>query len=143
MGKSNILSNGVLNVIFNGATFAGLFENASSAPITTLYVSLHTASPGAAGNQSTNEAAYPGYGRVAVARTTSGWPATSSQSISPAAAITFPVATGGGETETYAAVGTAATGTGELLYFGPISPSLAVSIGVQPQLSVATVITES
>lgn len=38
-----------------------------------LYVSLHTADPGASGDQTTNECAYTSYARVAVARSGSAW----------------------------------------------------------------------
>ena len=142
MGKSNYWSNGVLNLLFNGATLATIAENASASPLTVLYVSLHTANPGAAGNQSTSEAAYTSYARVAVNRNTGGWPTTTTEVISPAAAIVFPEATGGSETETYFGIGTAPSGSGQLLYSGPISPNIAVSTGVTPQLTTATTIQE-
>lgn len=45
----------------------------AAATVGSLYVSLHTADPGVAGDQSTNEATYTSYARVAVARTTGGW----------------------------------------------------------------------
>ena len=38
-----------------------------------LYISLHTADPGAAGTQATSECAYPPYARVAASRTAGGW----------------------------------------------------------------------
>ena len=40
---------------------------------TNLYLALHTADPGAAGSQTTNEATYTSYARVSVARSTAGW----------------------------------------------------------------------
>lgn len=45
----------------------------AAATVGSLYVSLHTADPGVGGDQSTNEATYTSYARVAVARTTGGW----------------------------------------------------------------------
>lgn len=138
MGTSNYLANGTLNLIFNAATLANLFENASSSPITNLYVSLHTADPTASGNQSSSEVAYTGYARVAVARTTSGWPTTTTETISPAAAITFPAGTGGSGTATFAGIGTASTGAGNLLYSGPITPNIVLGAGITPQLTTAS-----
>lgn len=43
---------------------------------TTVYASLHTSDPGEAGDQTSNElttGAYPGYARVAISRTSTGW----------------------------------------------------------------------
>lgn len=139
--KSSTFDNQLLLLIFNGTAITGLAQNNAS-PITNLYLSLHTASPGVGGNQTTNEAAYTGYARVALARSSSNWTVTGA-SVSPNATVNFPAATGGSETETYMAVGTASTGTGEILYFGAISPTIAVANGVTPQLTTSTVITES
>lgn len=132
----------LLQLIFNGTTYANLAINATTSPFTNLYVSLHTASPGASGNQSTSEAAYTSYSRVAVTRTSAGWTVTAN-SVSPTASVTFPTASGGSETETYFGVGVSASGAGNLLYFGTLSPNLAVSNGVQPILSTSTAISET
>jgi hypothetical protein len=132
----------LLKLIFNATAYANVADNAATSPFTNLYVSLHTATPGATGNQTTNEAAYTGYTRVAVARTSGGWTVTGN-SVSPAATVTFPAATAGTETETYFGVGTSSSGAGHLLYFGPISPTIAVSNGVTPQLTTGTAVTES
>jgi len=140
--KGNGWAADILKLIFNATAAANIADNAASSPLTNLYVSLHTASPGAGGDQTTNEAAYTGYARVAVARTSSGWTVTG-QSVSPASTITFPAATGGSETETYFAVGTASSGAGVLLYFGAISPTIAVANGVTPELTTSSTVTES
>lgn len=143
-GKNNTYAQLVLEAIFQ-ATFSaisGLLANAAS-PDTELWVSLHTANPGASGAQNTSEAAYTSYGRVSVARTSSGW-SISSETISNVAAITFPAATGGSETETYVGIGTAQTGAGQLLYFGELTNSLAVSNGITPSFAIgALTVTES
>jgi hypothetical protein len=128
-------------LIFNATAIATIAQNGTS-PLTNLYVALHTASPGAGGSQTTNEAAYTSYARVAVARTSGGW-TVSGASVSPAANISFPAATGGSETETYWSIGTAVSGTGEILYFGPISPTIVVTSGVTPILTTASTVTES
>lgn len=143
MPKSTALNNGLLNLIFQGTTITGIAQNAATAPNTSLYVALHTASPAVGGSQSTSEATYTGYARVAVARTSSGFTTATAASVNPVASITFPAATGGTETETFFSIGTAATGAGTVLYFGSISPTIAVSNGVQPVLTTATSISES
>jgi hypothetical protein len=141
MSKGNTFENDWLKLIFNATAIANIADNAGSGPLSSLYVSLHTADPGEAGDQTTSEASYGAYARVAVARTGSGWVVTNNQ-VSPAANIDFPEATSGSQTITHFAVGTAANGAGKILYSGAISPSIAVSTGVAPRLTTSTVITE-
>ncbi len=139
--SSSEFANSLLKLIFNATAFANMADNAASSPFTNLYVSLHTASPTATGNQTSNEAAYTSYARVAIARTTGGWTVTAN-SVSPVATVIFPAATGGSETETFFGVGTSSSGAGHLLYFGSISPTIVVANGVTPELAVATAVTE-
>src|SRR3954466_1466757 len=98
-GKGATFENDLLKLIFNATAIANIADNAATSPLTNLYLSLHTASPGAAGSQTTNEAAYTSYARVAQARTSGGW-TVSGQSVTLAAQANFPAATGGSETET-------------------------------------------
>lgn len=120
---------------FNGTAFSW---NAN----TDLYLSLHTADPGEAGSQTTNEATYTSYARVAVSRSGAGFIVSGNQA-SNAALVQFPQCTGGTNTITYVAVGTAASGAGQILYSGALTASLAVSSGIQPQFSIgAFVVTE-
>lgn len=137
-GKGNNNSIGFLELIFQATIstdYATLALNATSSPATNLYVSLHTASPAAGGSQTTNEAAYTSYARVAVARSGSGW-SISGETISNVAAVTFPTATGGSETETYVGVGLNSSGAGVLLWFGQLTTSLAVSNGITPAFAI-------
>jgi hypothetical protein len=141
MSKGNTFENDLLKLIFNATAIANIADNAAMSPLTNLYVSLHTADPGEAGDQTTNECAYTSYARVAVARSGSGWTVTNN-SVSPAAEISFPAATGGTETATHWGVGTASSGAGKLLYSGTVSPNISISSGVTPKLTTSTVITE-
>lgn len=141
MSKGNTFENDWLLLIFNATAIANIADNAAASPLTNLYVSLHTGDPGEAGDQTTNECAYTSYARVAVARTSGGWTVTAN-SVSPVAAITFPAATGGTETATHMAVGTAVSGTGKILYKGAITPNISISSGVTPSLGTGTAITE-
>ena len=143
MGKGNTFSNDLLKLIFNATAIANIADNASSSPLTNLFVALHTADPGAAGSQLTSEAAYTSYGRATVARTTGGWTAASSQSTSPVANIDFVAATGGSETETYFSVGVAVSSTSKALYSGTVTPNIVVSNGVTPRLTTGSTVTES
>jgi hypothetical protein len=141
MSKSNTFENDWLKLIFNATAIANLADNAASSPLTNLYVSLHTADPGEAGNQSTSEIAYTSYARVAVARTSGGWTVTNN-SVSPVANIDFPAATGGSGTVTYFGVGSASSGSGVLYYSGTVTPNISVTSGVTPRLTTASTITE-
>lgn len=142
MSKGNVFENDLLKLIFNGTAIALLADNAATTPLTSLYLSLHTADPGEAGDQSTSEISYTGYARVAVARTSGGWVVTNN-SVSPAAEIAFPASTGGtGGTASHAAIGTAPTGTGKVLYKGALTPTIAVANGVTPKIPVTSAITE-
>lgn len=134
MSKGNTFENDFLKLIFNATAIANIADNAASSPLTNLYVSLHTGDVGEAGSQTTNEATYTSYARVAVARTSGGWTVTAN-AVTNVAAITFPTATGGSNTITHFAVGTASSGTGKVLYKGALTASLAVSSGVQPEFA--------
>lgn len=142
MAKGSTFDNQLLALIFNATTITSIAQNASTSPLTNLYVSLHTADPTASGNQTSSEVAYTGYARVAVARTTGGW-SVSGSSVTPVAAIQFPAGTGGTGTVTNFAIGTASSGTGEILYTGTVSPSIVCGNGVTPILTTATTVTES
>ena len=140
--KSTTLCTQILALLLNATAIANVADNAASSPLTNVYLALHTASPGAGGNQSTNEAAYTSYARVAIARSSSGF-TVASGTATLTSAVNFPTATGGSETETYFSVGEAASGATEIFYFGPLSPTIAVSNGVTPQLTTGTTITET
>jgi hypothetical protein len=143
MGKSSTFDNDLLKLIFNGTAIANLADNAASSPFTNLYLSLHTANPTAAGDQTTSECNYTSYARVAVARTSGGWTVTGS-SVSPASIITLPTSTGGTtQTATHAAIGTASSGTGKILYSGAISPNVVINSGVTPTLPTSSTISEA
>lgn len=132
MSKGNTFENDFLKLIFNATAIANIADNAASSPLTNLYVSLHTADPGEGGDQTTSEATYTSYARVAVARTSGGWTVTAN-AVSNTAAITFPTATGGTNTITHFAVGTASSSTGKVLYKGALTSSLSVSNGIAPE----------
>lgn len=135
MSKSNTTENDFMLYTFNGTAISWDGN-------TNLYIALHTADPGEAGNQTTSEATYTSYARVTVARTSGGFTVSGNQA-SNAALVQFPQCTGGTNTLTYVSVGTASSGTGQILYSGALTSSLAVSSGIQPQFSIgALVVTE-
>jgi hypothetical protein len=146
MSKGNTFINDFLKLILNATAIANIADNAATSPATNLYFSAHTASPGAGGDQTTSEVVYTSYARVAVARTTSGFTASSAQSSSPVATVAFPTATGGaGATITHFAIGTGSSGTGKILFFGTVTPNIPVAAGAgtTPQYTTASTITET
>lgn len=144
MSKSNSWENSLLLLLFNNTNVANVGDATGLRQSTTagsLYVSLHTADPGEAGDQTTSEATYTSYARVAVARSGAGW-TVSTNSVVPAASISFPAGTGGSGTVTHFGVGTASSGAGVLLYSGTVTPNIVTGNGVTPQLTTATAVTE-
>lgn len=140
MSMNNSLEDGLLKLLMNATAFANVADNAASSPLTNLYVSLHTADPGEAGDQTTNETTYTSYARVAVARTTGGWSITSGVA-TPVASIDFPAGTGGSGTITHIGIGSASSGAGVLYLSGTVTPNITVGSGITPRLTTASTIT--
>ena len=159
-GKGTELQRTLLNYIFcTSATSAA--GGAASGPggaatstTTLLYVSLHTADPGNAGTQATNEVAYTGYTRIATQRTASagvgGWTisaAFSPCSVYPTTGVTFPQCTTASTLIiTNWAVGTASSaatqGTTFLYYCGTVTPNISLGANVTPSLTTGSACTE-
>ena len=142
MSKGNTFENDLLGLIYRAVAIANIADNAATSPLTNIQIALHTADPGEAGDQTTSEAAYTSYARVAVARTTGGWTAPSGGSISPAANIDFPVGSGGTGTATHFSTGVAASAASKILHSGTVTPNIVMGNGIQPRLTTATTITE-
>ena len=123
MSKSNVFENDVVAFTFNGTAISGIGGN--------LFVALHSADVGEAGNQSTSEIAYTGYARVSVPRDNTGWTVVAENAIN-AAQILFGNCTAGSATATHFSVGTSSTGTGKVLYKGALNSALNISANIQP-----------
>jgi hypothetical protein len=145
MSKADTFENALLDLIFLNTNAANIGDATGLRGSTTagsLYVALHTADPGEAGTQATNEISYTGYARVAVARSAGGWTRTAN-SISPTANIDFGAMTAGaGGTVTHFSVGHTGSGATGILYKGAVSPNIVVTNGVTPRLTTASTITE-
>ena len=138
MSASNTFENSIMLLIFNNTNIANLGDATGvrgSSTAGSLYIGLHTADPGEAGDQTTSESAYTSYARVAVARSSGGW-TVSANTASNTAAIDFPACTGSTIIVTYFSVGAASSGSGILLFSGALSASLAVSTGVTPEFAI-------
>jgi len=145
MSKSNSFENSLLQLLFNNVDIANIGDAGgiqNSAAAGSLYLALHTADPGEAGDQTTNECAYGSYARVAVARTVGGW-TVATNTATNAALAQFPECSGGSETITHVSVGMISAGASVILYSGALTASRSVSSGIQPQFAIgALVITE-
>lgn len=135
MSKSNAAEVDFLNYVFLGT-------RPSWDAATDLYIALHTADPGDAGDQTTSEATYTGYARKAVARDAAQWTVASG---SPSQATNdniqqFVACTGGTSAVTHFSVGTASSGAGKILYSGALSASRTISDGIQPQFAATTLV---
>ena len=140
MPKATNTSNNLLKLLFNATAWANIADNAAASPLTSLYISLHTADSGVGGGQTTNETTYTNYDRVAVARTSGGWTVTAN-SAANAALAQFAQCGVTGATITHVAIGTASSGAGNVLYAGALNSSLAVANGIQPQFAASALAT--
>ena len=131
MSASNDFENDILLLIFNNTDIANLGDASgiqNSATAGSLYVSLHTADPGEAGKQNTNETTYTGYARVAVARSGAGWTVTGN-SVANAATITFGTSSSGTPTITHFGVGYESSGATKLVVSGALTSSQVINLG--------------
>jgi hypothetical protein len=97
-----------LELIFTNTNYANVGDATGlrgSTVAGVFYISLHTANPNETGSQNTT------------------------------AAITFPAATGGSETETHFGIGSDSTAAGNLFLWGALNSSLAVSNGITPSFA--------
>lgn len=143
MSFTNTLENEMLLHLLNNSDVANIGDATGLRGSTTagsFYLSLHTASPGETGTQSTSETSYTGYARVAVARSALGWTVTGN-SASPTSNIDFGECTAGSATITHVGLGTDSSGTGKLVLYGSLSPSISVSTGVIPRIKTTSTIT--
>lgn len=139
MSMTNVNESAILELLLNNVDMANIGDAGGlrgSSTAGSLYISLHTADPGETGTQTTSECAYTSYARVAVTRSTVSkeWTVTTGSAVN-ANAITFPKATGGSETATYFGIGYASSGTGNLIFRGALSSSLAISNNIQPSFA--------
>jgi hypothetical protein len=145
MSASNTFESDVLLLLFNNTNIANLGDATGvrgSSTAGSIFVALHTADPGEAGNQTTSEIAYTGYARVAVARSGAGFTVsgTAPTQVVNAAAVTFGACTAGSGTATHFSFGRDTSGTGEILLSGALTASLAISAGITPSAAIGALV---
>jgi hypothetical protein len=145
MSASNSFESDILKLIFQNTNLANVGDATGlrgSSTAGSLYVALHTADPGEAGDQTTSEATYTSYARVAVARSSGGWTVsgTAPTQVANAASVGFPACTGGSNTITHFSVGVASAGASEIVVSGALSANLAVSSGITPSFAIGQLV---
>jgi hypothetical protein len=141
MSASNALENSLLLLLFNNTALANV-GNAGGLPASTLagslFVALHTADPGEAGDQTTSEATYTGYARVGVARSSAGWTVsgTAPTIVGNAATVTFGLDTVGTNVLTYLSVGLVTSGASVIVASGALTAALTVNPGITPSFAI-------
>lgn len=141
MSLTDASENALLLLLFNNTGWANVGDATGLRGSTTagsFFISLHTADPGETGNQTTSEATYTSYARVAVARSSAGFTVsgTAPSIAGNAAAVTFPACTGGSSTCTFFGIGSASSGAGNLNASGALTASLAVTNGITPSFAI-------
>lgn len=138
MSASDAFENALLKNILQNVAIANVGDATGlpgSATAGSLWAELHTADPGEAGNQSTNEVNYTGYARVPVVRSAAGWTVVGG-AFSNAAIITFGKATAGSSTATHFSIGTSASGAGMILLSGALTASLTIASPITPSFAI-------
>lgn len=145
MSLSNSSENNLLRLLFTNTAWANLGDATGAVGSTapgSFFISLHTADPGEAGDQTTSEATYTGYARVAVARSAGGWTVSGTAPTQAAntAVVTFAACTAGANTVTFFSIGRATSGVGEIIISGALTSSLAVSAGITPTFATGALV---
>ena len=83
------------------------------------------------------------YARIAVARSAGGFTVASNAATLTAIATFAAMSGGAGGTVTHFGLGTDSSGAGNLIFFGTVTPNLAVVAGVTPKLDTGTTITQA
>jgi hypothetical protein len=139
MSKSNITENDLVKFYANAVAMPAYGSQ--------LYVHLHTADPGEAGNSGTSEAAYTGYTRIATARDNTAWgicdadgtPNVNGSAFKNLLEVTFPECTGVADDVdiTHASICTAG---GQILYKGALTALLKITNLTTPRFPAGTMI---
>ena len=126
MSKSNQTENDVLAAFLKGVLPAWIANP-------NVYVALHTADPGEAGNQSTSEATYTNYARQTMVRA-SDW-TDGGSTFTNANLVQFPQCGVTGNTITHVSIGELTSDAGQIFYSGALNSPLDVANLIQPQFA--------
>ena len=119
-----------------------LFSNTAYSIPATWYVALSTTTPVQGASPNFTEPSGNGYARVAVTNNSTNWTAIASPpatgyTVQNNQPVTFPAATGSWGTVTYFGIYDAAS-SGNLVGFGALTSSQAITSGITPSFAVGT-----
>lgn len=141
MSKTNDFETAILQLVFENTDLAAIGDGTGlrgSSTAGSFYVALFTGDPTDTGSPD-NEATYTSYARKAVARSGAAWTTTTGVA-SNDAEIAFDACTGGTNTITHFAICKAGTASIlDLIYYGALSASLAVSNGITPTFAIGAI----
>lgn len=118
--QNNSAKQAIALAIYNAVPYANMLDNAASGPLTSLYAALHTAWPGRTGSQSTSEANYTNYARVAIPRSASGFTVAADGGTTLAANRSFPASSASGNNQycPFFSIGNASSGASHIQQMG-------------------------
>ncbi len=103
------------------------------------FVALHTADPGLGGNQTTSEASYTDYARVAVSRDAAGWDTIAGGSAENNGIIIFPQCNASfspsTQTITHVSLGLVVSGVSQIIAKGALTTPIVVGALTVPQFA--------
>jgi hypothetical protein len=137
MSATNAFETSLLGLIITNAAAANVGDASGlqpSASAGVFWISLHTASPGETGDQTTSESAYTNYARQDEARNTTQWTVTGNTADNDNA-ITYPECGVTGSTVTDFGLGSASSGAGNLFLFGALTASRIINAGITPSFA--------
>ncbi len=127
MSKGNTTEIDILKLYYQAVAIADIAENDGSSPETLIDIALHSADPGEAGTQATNELSYTGYARLTETRNATQFPVVSNH-IENLAVQTFGKNTDvSAQTALYWSTG---YGAGIIIHKGPLGASSFIGEGI-------------
>ena len=132
MSKSDTLEQDMINYVMLGIA-------PSWAAYTEFFLSLHTADPTDAGAQNSYEAAYTGYTRSTLSRSTTALTNSATGAVDNIATVSFGPCTAGVSYVTHVGLGTSFSGTGTLLYSNALLSPVAIGAGITPSFDTSSV----
>jgi hypothetical protein len=142
---SNTMESAILSLLLENTNIANVGDSTGlrgSSVAGSVYVALHTADPGEAGDQTASECTFTGYARVAVARGSATWTAsgTAPTQITNDATIAFAACSAGSNSATYFSVGLVSGGASAIIFRGALTAPLAISVGITPSFAAGTLV---
>lgn len=134
MSSTTQFATAFLKFYFQRIPIPNIADDATVDPVTEIFISFHTASPGAAGVQTSHECSYTGYVRVLLARSDSAWAVTGAE-CNPKADVEGSYCSAGTETISHWGIGRAADGSGVLDFYGEIDTPFEITATNTPKIS--------